>query len=61
MGVEIGSFEHDLLRMHYIQSGILVLFSAPVVQRVLEAAQPEAQVSVVPGLCREWELPGAAQ
>lgn len=53
MGVETGSFEHDFLIMHCIQRGILVLFNAPIVQRGLEAAQPEASGESGPGLC--WE------
>lgn len=53
MGVETGSFEHDFLTMHYIQSGTLVLFNAPVVQRGLEAAQPGAS-----GECGPWAVLG---
>lgn len=57
MGVEIGSFEHDFLTiMHYIQSGILVVFNAPVVRRGLKAAQPEAS-----GECGPWAVLGVVQ
>lgn len=53
MGLETGSFEHDFVAMYYIQSGIPVLFTAPIVQRGLEAAQPETS-----GECGPWVVPG---
>lgn len=52
MGVDIGSFKHDFLTMH-CQSGMLVLFNAPGVQRGLEAAQPEGS-----GECGPWAVLG---
>lgn len=61
MGVEIESFEYDFLTMHCIQSGILVLFNAAIVQGGLEAAQPEASGEGGPWAVLEWEQPGAAE
>lgn len=60
MGVDVGSFEDHFLTMH-CRSGMLVLFNAPVVQRRLEAAQPEASGERGPWAVLGWAQPGVVQ
>lgn len=53
VGIEIRSVECGFLAVHHIQSGILLLFNAPIAQTGLKATQSAAS-----GECSPRSLPG---